>query len=119
MDDYTKKFVWFGVSIVVAFILLIAIVIGPKGCSRRVSAWSASAYGSDWLVVHHAQDGSIINYWELRDKSIGNEKESDGIFFIDNDGNVVHLSGHYVYMQTNDLDAATKKYLHGRTSAAR
>lgn len=75
------------------------VISGPKGCSRTMQSWSASAYGSDWFVVQYAYDGSVITTWELQNKSVENESSSDGIVFVDNAGNVTHLSGHYVYVQ--------------------
>ena len=75
---------------------------GPSGISRSWSNYQANWGGSDWLVVQYAQDGSVIATWELHDQAMGSEQNSDGIFFTDNDGNVVHLSGHYVYVQVTD-----------------
>ena len=49
--------------------------------------------------MQYAQDGSIINSWDLDDKSVGSEEGSDGIYFTSNSGNVIHLSGHYAYVQ--------------------
>lgn len=103
-----------GLVLVLALIFgLVFLILGPSGLSRNANAWLASAYGSDWLVVHYAQDGKVINHWELEDKSIGNETQSDGIFFLDNSGNVVHLSGHYVYIEIkNDAwQSARDKFL--------
>jgi len=101
----------------IVFLLIIGLIwflsACPQGCNRRVQSWSSSAYVADWLVVHYAQDGSVINLWELKGKSVGNEENSDGINFVDNDGNVVHLSGHYVYVEikNNMWDEAKKKFL--------
>jgi len=94
------------------------IFIGPKGCSRRVDSWKAEAYGSNWVVVQHAQDGSVMYSWVLQNKSIGSERDSDGIYFTDDGGNVVHLSGHYVYMQCKGSpDKVLKAYMEGRTAS--
>lgn len=109
--------VWFGAIGIAIIGLIVFAAIGPAGCSRSVSAWHASAYGSDWLVVQYAQDGSIMNHWELRSKSVANETNSDGINFMDNDGNMVHLSGHYTYIQIDGesgMKAAKSRYLGAR-----
>jgi len=103
-----------GLIVSILVIAIIAgIVIGPKGCSRRYESWKASSYGSDWLIVQYAQDGSIINNWELYNKSVGNEENSDGIFFLDDESNVVHISGHYTYIQIIDdkWDKAKERFL--------
>lgn len=102
---------------VTMFLVILGLIwflaICPQGCRSRVESWSSSAYGADWLVVHYAQDGSVINFWELKNKSVGNEENSDGINFVDSDGNVVHLSGRYVYVEIKNSmwDEAKKKFL--------
>jgi hypothetical protein len=100
-----------GCVVIILVVLVVGIVIGPSGCNRYVSSWKASAYGSDWLVVQYSQSGGVINHWELKGRSVGSEENSDGIYFKDNDGNIVHLSGHYIYIQVVDFEAAKKKYL--------
>lgn len=84
---------------VVAIVVLLAVITGPQGCRNRLRSWSSSAYGSDWMIVQYAQDGSVITNWEVKNRAVNNEQNSDGIYFIDDDGNVVHLSGHYVYVE--------------------
>lgn len=99
------------------FGLLLFIVMGPAGISRSFQKWNASAYGSDWVVVQYAQDGSIISHWELTNKSVASEENSDGINFVDVDGNMVHLAGHYVYVQVSGIEgqkAALKRLVEGR-----
>lgn len=104
MDTEQKWVVGVGGGIVLLLMLVLLALIGPKGCERRVASWKAEAYGSDWLVVQYAYDGSTIASWKLRDKSVGNEEGSDGIFFRTNKGHIIHLSGHYVYVQIQDGD---------------
>ena len=104
MNSADKKLISVIVGIIAVVVILLAAIIGPKGCVREVKSWKADAYGSDWLVVQYAQDGSIIHTWQLEDKSVGSERDSDGIYFPDNNGNIVHLSGHYVYVQVKDGD---------------
>ena len=98
------------IGLIVLVIVICGIIIGPAGCDRKISAWKAGAYGSDWLVVQYSQDGSVMNSWELKNKSIGNESQSDGIYFTDVDGNVIHLSGHYIYIETKDFKSAKERY---------
>ena len=68
---------------ILVIIALLGIIVGPVAWDRKLSSWKAGAYGSDWIVVQYAQDGSVINIWKLRGKSVGNERNSDGIFFTD------------------------------------
>jgi hypothetical protein len=116
MDEDVKAGLTVGSVIIGLLLLVVFIVVGPRGCVRKVSSWSADAYGATWLVVQHAQDGSVINHWVLLDKSIGSESQSDGIYFTDHNGDVVHLSGHYVYMQTDKPGDTARAYLVGMHS---
>jgi hypothetical protein len=88
------------------------VIIGPAGLYNKFNAWQASAYGSDWLIVQYAQNGSVITHWELEDAAVHSEDSSDGIYFTTDHG-VVHLSGHYVYIQspTKEMEG---KLLDGR-----
>lgn len=94
-----KDEIIFSVIILVSVLVVGFLLVGPAGCENKFSSWKASAYGSDWLVVQYAQDGSVITHWELKDAAVNNEKDSDGIYFTTPNG-VVHLSGHYVYVQS-------------------
>ena len=98
----------------VSFIVTVGafLAVGPARCGRNISSWKASAYGSDWLVVQYAHTGEAINVWELKGKSVGNENQSDGIFFNDKDDNVVHLSGNYIFVEVNsDFTSTREKYI--------
>ena len=92
-------------------VLAIVLIVGPKTIERDITSWKASAYGSDWMVIQYSGMGKVMTHWELHDKSIGNELHSDGIYFTDDSGNVIHLSGHYVYVQVKDWSAVKKAYL--------
>lgn len=87
------------VAMLVLLALGVFVFLGPQGCDRSFQSWRAEAYGSDWLVVQYNQAGQVMNYWELHNKSIASERRSDGIYFVDDSGSVVHLSGHYVFVQ--------------------
>lgn len=100
---------------VVAIVCVLLALFPWAGCSRSWQASIASGYGADWLVVQYSQDGQVIAHWELKDKSVASEQNSDGIYFVDNDGNVIHLSGHYIYVQIEgSWESARKRYLEGR-----
>jgi hypothetical protein len=117
MTDATKGTLTVGAILLAVIALLIFLIMGPAGISRAFQKWNASAYGSDWVIVQYTQDGSIISHWELTDKSVASETNSDGINFVDRDGNMVHLAGHYVYVQVNGSmgqKAALQKLVVGR-----
>lgn len=94
------------------FIVLVLFSIFPlKGCENMFYSWKASAFGTDWLVIQYSAVGSPINVWELRNKSIYPESQSDGIYFLDESSNVIHLGGNYLYVQVKDWDSTRAKYL--------
>jgi len=97
----------------VGILLIIGILSLNKNCQRMAAAGWSEVAGADWLVVQYSQDGGVINYWALTDKSVGQETQSDGIYFIDDDESVVHLSGHYIYVERKNVswDSLKKKYL--------
>jgi hypothetical protein len=109
MSNEIKGFM--GGFVLIALILgaIIFLTTGPAGCTNQFSAWKASAYGSDWLVVQYTLEGKVNNYWELKGAAIHNESNSDGIYFTTDHG-VVHLSGYYLYVQ-NPTEQAKKLYL--------
>jgi len=78
-----------GTIVVVIIIVILLIFIGPQRISRYWASYKADAYGSDWLVVKEDMSGNTIRHWELEDKSVGSEQNSDGIYFIDENGDVV------------------------------
>jgi len=106
MNSDTKTGILFfgGIAIVIA--LGIFLLMGPAGIYNQFSAWKASAYGSDWLVIQYTLDGGVNNYWELKNSAIHNESGSDGIYFTTDHG-VIHLSGHYLYIQGPTEEAKT------------
>ena len=105
---------WIGVIVSLLVIGIAFAIMGPAACTRKVQAWKTGACGADWLVVQYSQDGGIIATWELDDKSIGNEENSDGIYFTDGHGNVVHLSGHYIYVELEDKKDEVRELLLGK-----
>lgn len=101
------------VGLIAIVVLPIVILLGPAGMYNKFNSWKASAYGSDWLIVQYAQDGTVITHWDLPNAAVHSESSSDGIYFTTDHG-VVHLSGHYVYIQ-NPTDEMEHKLLDGRT----
>lgn len=79
--------------------LLPLLLSGCAGTSRQCSSSCAESYGSDWLVAQYGYDGKPINCYKLPATSIGNEPNSDGIYWEDPHGNLVHISGWYERVQ--------------------
>jgi hypothetical protein len=82
------------------YIVLMALVVsGCAGMQRECSSSCASQVGADWVVVQTTQDGKPFRCWELRDVSVANEPNSDGIYWQSPDGHLVHIANHYVRVQ--------------------
>lgn len=109
MNDGDKTLVWICIAGVLAVALVCFIFVGPAGCTNSFQSWRASSWGSDWLVVMYAVDGSVIAHWDLKNAAVHSESHSDGIYFPTPHG-VVHLSGHYLYVQ-NPTEEARSMYL--------
>ncbi len=115
MTSEAKK-VTFGAFGIVAFIaVMIFLVSGPVGIQNQLTAWKANAYGSDWLVIQYTGMGEVQNHWELKNAAIHNEGHSDGIYFTTPHG-VVHLSGHYIYVQNPSPEAKDIFLKNGKTA---
>ena len=80
-------------------LLLIGLLCSCAGFSRMCSSSCAGAVGADWVVVQMGGFGRVMRCWELRDVSVANEGQSDGIYWESEDGHLVHVSGHYNCVQ--------------------
>jgi hypothetical protein len=103
------------VVIIIVLLACIGFVIGPNRINRFWENYKSDAYGSDWLVIKENMNGDAIHYWELKNTSIGNEENSDGIYFLDGNEDIVHLSGFYTYIEVKDsFEKAKNKYVNSR-----
>jgi hypothetical protein len=66
-----------------------------RGCSSDV----ANHLGADWVIVQYNNAGDPIQCWQLTDVSVANEEASDGIYWLSEDGHLVHISGWYNRVQ--------------------
>ena len=81
--------------------LPILFLAGCAGFERNCASWSAQSFGADWVVVQLAAPGQVVRCWKLTDTSIANEEHSDGIYWKDPQGHLVHISGWYNRVQVN------------------
>lgn len=92
-------------------VVLLLMCVGCAGMQRGCSSFTAEQFGSDWIVVQYKCDGSPINAWKLKNVSITNESNSDGIYWVDDStGHLVHISGWYnrVQVQGGRYEEAAK-----------
>lgn len=83
------------------------VVVGCAGFERGCSSTVADRFGADWIVVQYDMSGAPFRCWTLRDTSITNEPSSDGIYWLGENGNLVHISGTYNRVQVDsDWNAA-------------
>lgn len=86
------------------FLLVVGVgylIFGWKGVSRGCSGCVARAAGTDWIIVQLDLEGEPFRCWELRDVSVANESQSDGIYWEEENGNLVHISGLYNRVQVS------------------
>jgi hypothetical protein len=86
--------------------LLFTLVLlsGCAGFGRGCSSQWASATGANWIVVQYAADGRPFAAWKLTGVSVANETSSDGIYWKEGSGHLVHISGWYNRVQVSGGD---------------
>ncbi len=86
------------------------LLTGCAGFQRDCSSSCAQSLGGDWIIVQYRFDGTPINCWELRNTAVSSEDHSDGIYWQDPQGHLVHISGWYnrVQVMGNRWDEAAK-----------
>lgn len=94
-------------------IVLAMLMVGCAGVQRDCSSCAATHLGGDWIVVQYRNDGTPINCWKLTDVGITNEENSDGIFWRDPAGHLVHTSGWLNRVQVNNGDYAAAAHTIG------
>jgi hypothetical protein len=89
-----------------ALLLLAGCASWERDCNSKVS----STFGGNWIVLQYGFDGTPINCWKLENTAITNETGTDGIYWQDPDGHLVHISGWYNRVQINgsNWDGAAK-----------
>jgi hypothetical protein len=92
------------------FILSLLFLTACAGWERDCNSKVASSFGGDWIVLQYGMDGAPINCWKLTGTAISNEEHTDGIFWQDTAGHLVHISGWYnrVQVSNNDFAGAAK-----------
>lgn len=85
-------------------IVPVLLILACAGTQRSCQGCNAENFGADWLVVQYKATGDPINCWRLRDKSVDNEKNSDGIYWVSDSGHLVHISGWYNRVQVTHGD---------------
>jgi len=88
-------------SAIVRVALAALLITGCAGFERDCNSSCAQNLGSDWIIVQYRMDGSPINCWKLKGTAVSNEGHSDGIYWQDPQGHLVHVSGHYNRVQVS------------------
>lgn len=79
--------------------------VGCAQFTRSCASFRAETFGSDFLVVQFDMVGRPFNCWKVT-RGVENETASDGIFWQDNMGHLVHISGWYNRVQVAGGDWA-------------
>lgn len=74
-------------------------LVSCAGFEKACSSSCATSIGADWVVVQYTMDGTPLRCWALDGVSVSSETNSDGIYWLSKDGNLVHLSGQYNMVQ--------------------
>lgn len=92
------------------YFTLLLLFAGCAGTQRSCASCNAENFGADWVVVQYKYDGAPVNCWKLPQTSIDNEAHSDGIYWLEPSGHLVHISGWYnrVQVSHNDFEGAAK-----------
>lgn len=69
-------------------------MIGCAGCYNDISASGGilGEYSGAYVVISQS-GGEIMDCWKMDNVYVQNESNSDGWLFVDNDGNVIRISG--------------------------
>lgn len=81
--------------------LAAGLLTGCAGWSRQFTSWSAGSFGADWIITQFGADGHPFNCWKLSGVSVSNEEHSDGIYWQNSDGHLVHISGWHNRVQVS------------------
>lgn len=95
----------------IKLVLLAILLAGCASLNRGCSNFSADNFGADWIVVQYRMDGTPFACWRLDNQSVTNEKASDGIYWVSDHGNLVHVGGWYnrVQVEHGAWDLAAKE----------
>jgi hypothetical protein len=87
------------------YLLIIALFLfSCVGLEKSCSSCNASNFGGDWIVVQFNTAGTPFNCWKMAGVSISNEEGSDGIWWKNSSGHLVHISGWYNRVQVRGGD---------------
>lgn len=75
------------------------LLMGCAGISRDCSSCTAENFGGDWIIVQYRMDGEPLNCWKTQNTGVSNEDKSDGVYWQDPGGHLVHISGWYNRVQ--------------------
>ena len=95
----------------VSVLALLALVSCGKGQQRTNAVVNADYYGEDWIVAQDNASKEVYRCWTLHNVSIANEEHSDGIHWLDNSNNIVHISGWYnrITVSNSNWELAAKQ----------
>lgn len=80
-------------------VLTLSMLPGCAGFARGCSSEWADRVGADWIVVQYDMAGAPFRCWRLESVSIANETASDGVYWLGESGNLVHIAGTYNRVQ--------------------
>jgi len=106
MKDSQSYIVW--IILVVLTLLFFLFLISSSEFYKRKVSQAKSIFGAKYLIIDYKIN--TIRIWELQKGSVVNETNSDGIYFIDEDGDEPHISMPYFFVRVKSFKIARKKY---------
>lgn len=94
------------------FALIAALFLTLPGCAKWEAQRAADggflgSYKGDY-IVRNDSGGVIMDIWVLENTIVQSETDSDGWFFVDNSGNVIHLGGDAKVIRVKDKSLLSK-----------
>lgn len=94
------------------YALVAALFLAFSGCAKQQARNAAKggfwgSYNGDY-IVRNDSGGVIMDIWVLENTIVQSETDSDGWFFVDKSGNVVHLGGDVKVIRVKDKSLLSK-----------
>jgi hypothetical protein len=100
-------------------IAVTSILMLNSGCAKFNAQREAAgggligSYNGDY-IVRNDSGGVIMDVWVLSNTIVSSETNSDGWFFVDSNGNVVHLGGDCKVIRVKDKSLLSKYHEYHR-----
>jgi len=94
----------------VMLFVLVAFTVACAANQKACAQFSASSFGTDWIVVQYDMSGKPFHCWKLHDTAVDSSEGGNVDWQDRNNGHLVHLTGweNRVQVVKGDFDGAAK-----------